>query len=194
MKIAISGAQSTGKTTILDKLKEIPELSKTFIFLSEITREVKQRGFEINEFGDNTTQLLILNSHLDRFYKYKDVILDRCILDGVVYTKYLYLYGFVDKWVVDYAEQLFIKLIHEYDIIFYIIPEIGITNDGVRSCDMLFRKRIIDIFNYYIQDCNNISYIKGSVVDRVTEINNTIKEKIEINKKIEDNIKYIRSK
>ena len=85
MIISFTGAQSTGKSTLLDKCKE--EFGDKFVYFPEITRQIKSEcGVAINEAGDNTTQILIVSEHIKNILKAskQDSILDRCILDGLV--------------------------------------------------------------------------------------------------------------
>ena len=49
MKIAFTGAHSTGKTTLLNYLKKDPELATDFEFVDEITRRMVKKGLKINE-------------------------------------------------------------------------------------------------------------------------------------------------
>jgi len=173
MKIAFTGAQSTGKTTLLNKLKEDSNYVR-FTYIDEITRRMTQHGLQINEGGDDMTQLLIMNSHLKNILK-QDVIMDRCVLDGVVYTRYLHNRGQVSDWVMDYAEKVFQLIIEEYDIIFYLHPEFSIHDDGVRSVDIDFRNDIVKIFNQYILECEiPVIRVTGTVEERI----NKVKEKV----------------
>jgi nicotinamide riboside kinase len=170
MKIAITGAQSTGKTTLLNALKS--EFSNTHlpIFLDEVTRKVREYGVSINEDGGNMTQVLIMNSHVENIL-HEDSIMDRCALDGVVYTRWMYNKGLGEEWVMDYAERVFTLLIEKYDKIFYLIPEFDIEDDGVRSTDIDFRNEIVTIFNEYIIECEiPVIQLTGSVDNRVSLI------------------------
>ena len=166
MKVAITGAQSTGKTTLLNALKS--EFSNTHlpIFLDEVTRKVREYGVSINEDGGNMTQVLIMNSHVENIL-HEDSIMDRC----VVYTRWMYNKGLVEEWVMDYAERVFTLLIEKYDKIFYLIPEFDIEDDGVRSTDIDFRNEIVTIFNEYIIECEiPVIQLTGSVDNRVSLI------------------------
>ena len=172
MKIAITGAQSTGKTTLLNALKEYvssyDDILYDPIFLDEVTRKVKERGFHINEDGDNMTQVLIMNSHVENIL-HEDSVMDRCALDGVVYTRWMYNKGLVEDWVMDYAERVFSLLIEKYDTIFYLVPEFDIEDDGIRSTDIDFRNEIVTIFNEYIVECEiPVIQLTGSVDNRVS--------------------------
>jgi len=176
MKIAFTGAQSTGKTTLLTELKSVAPYSYTYTYIDEITRRMIKRGVQINEGGDDVTQLLIMNSHLKNVLS-DNVIMDRCALDGVVYTRYLYNRGQVSEWVMDYAEKVFQLIIEKYDHIFYLQPEFAIQHDGVRSTDEGFRDQIAKLFSEYILECEvPVVHLTGAVQDRLTQIKEVINE------------------
>lgn len=176
MKIAFTGAQSTGKTTLLEALKQNEKLRYEYEFIDEITRRMIKKGLKINEEGSETTQLLIINEHIKNLL-YPNVIMDRCILDGVVYTRWLYEKGNVDRWVWDYAHKVFEKYKERYDYVFYLVPEFDIVDDGVRSTDAAFRNEIADLFESYIDISGNLNIIPltGSVEERLNRIYKTLK-------------------
>ena len=64
MKVSFTGAQSTGKTTLLEAIKQNEEFRYKYEFIDEITRRMIKKGLKINEEGGNTTQLLIMNEHI----------------------------------------------------------------------------------------------------------------------------------
>ena len=175
MKIAFTGAQSTGKTTLLNRLKHDPMFNLEFEFIDEITRRMTKKGLKINEGGDDMTQLLIMNSHIKNSL-IDNVIVDRCVLDGLVYTDWMCRKGKVQQWVLEYADNVFKMLIGRYDHIFYLVPEFGIEDDGVRSTDIDFRNEIVILFEKYIKAWD-IPVIKltGTVEQRLNKIKETIK-------------------
>jgi nicotinamide riboside kinase len=175
MKIAFTGAQSTGKTTLLNKLREDSNYWK-YTFIDEITRSVVDAGVEINEGGTDKTQMLIMQAHLVNSMV-PDTVMDRCALDGVVYTRYLYNRGQISTDVMDGAEQVFQSVINEYDYIFYLIPEFDIKDDGVRSIDNDFRNQIVKLFDQYILECEvPVIRITGSLEERIKQIEEKINE------------------
>ena len=176
MKIAFTGAQSTGKTTLLKELKRDPELSLKYDFRDEITRRMQKKGLSINEGGNDITQLLIMNSHIKNTL-IDNVIMDRCVLDGLVYTDWMCRKGKVQQWVIEYADNVFKMLIDRYDYIFYLVPEFDIEDDGVRSTDITFRNEIVILFEKYIKAWQ-IPVIKltGTVEQRLNKIKETINE------------------
>tara|TARA_B100001093_G_scaffold104826_1_gene97081 strand:- start:1009 stop:1542 length:534 start_codon:yes stop_codon:yes gene_type:complete len=174
MKIAFTGAQSTGKTTVMDKLGLFYPYAHKFKFLREITRDIAKLNLEINESGGDSTQLLIMSKHLENIYK-DDIVMDRCSLDGIVYTRYLFERGQISEWVMDFAERIFQMTIQEYDYIFYLSPEFDIADDGVRSTDRDFRNQIVKLFERYILECDiPVIHISGSREDRVNKVRQTI--------------------
>ena len=176
MKIAFTGAQSTGKTTLLKELKRDPDLSLKYDFRDEITRRMQKKGLSINEGGNDITQLLIMNSHIKNSL-IDNVIMDRCVLDGLVYTDWMYRKSKVQQWVIEYADNVFKMLIDRYDHIFSLAPEFDIEDDGVRSTDIDFRNEIVILFEKYIKAWN-IPVIKltGTVEQRLNKIKETINE------------------
>ncbi len=173
MIVSFTGAQSTGKTTLLNELKKWKEL-EGYIFVDEITRNVSKLGMNINEKGDDATQTAIMNAHIENLKKGDNLILDRCSLDGVVYTHYLYSHGRVSKDTFEYARQVFVETCLKYDKIFYLKPEFDIVDDGVRSNSVQFRDEIASIFERYIAEFNlrkwNVVELSGSVEERLKAI------------------------
>lgn len=169
MLISFSGAQSTGKTTLLNKLKEDKNLSN-YKFIDEITRNIQRKGYKINEMGDSETQKLIMDSHLENS-EFENAILDRCSLDGLCYTEYLYNKGNISEDVMNYTRDVFEKTIKKYDIIFYLKPEFEIVNDNVRSTDKEFQNEIVKLFDKNIEKYNiNVIQLTGSIEERLETI------------------------
>ena len=181
MIISFTGAQSTGKTTLLNSIKDLnPYLDS----IDEVTRRIKRDyNLPINEDGGDITQTMIMSDHIANiFRKYdSDVIFDRCALDGVVYTQWLYNKGKVSKEVLQWAKKIYNTLIDKYDAIFVTSPDdVPLVDDGERSVDIDFREEIIDIFNMYIDDIKiysrevNMFVVEGSVEERMKYIKNVL--------------------
>ena len=86
-KYYFTGAQGTGKTTLLNKVKVFyPD----YIFITEIVRNLnKTKNIKINELGDETSQIIIFNTYLEILLTQDMYISDRSLIDVVSYTKYL---------------------------------------------------------------------------------------------------------
>ena len=169
MLIAFTGTQSTGKTTLLNKLREDKDF-EGFTFIDEITRNVGKAGMKINENGTDATQIAIMNAHVANSYK-DNAIMDRCALDGVVYTEWLYNEGKVTENTYKYAENIYRSLINKYDYIFYLEPEFALVDDGVRSANIEFRDMILELFRKRIaKDRVKVVQLTGSVEERVSQL------------------------
>lgn len=180
MIVSFSGAQSTGKTTLLNHLRE---KNCHIAFVPEVTRLVKRTyNLPINEDGSDVTQLMIMTEHLRNAFMFSDnqhVILDRCALDGLVYTQWLYNEGKVDISTLKVAHTIYNQIISRYDLIFYTSPDdVLLTDDGERSIDEKFRHGIIEIFKGHVATYPNIITLRGTVEERLK----TIKKEIESRK------------
>ena len=171
VRVAFSGAQSTGKTTLLNALRESADF-KDSKFWDEITRQIKEQGFEINEQGTDATQLKIMQEHKRRVQANDSglVIFDRCSLDGLVYTQYLYNRGQLTKETLDEATRVFEETISSWDAIFFLRPEFEIVDDGVRSVNVEFHRNIVFLFDHFIEKYNlQVIRLTGSVEERVNQ-------------------------
>ena len=176
MIVGITGSQSTGKSTLFNLIRS-DDRFRRFNHVSGITRNLKETlKLSINEDGDDITQLAILNSHLQNYLKYRnsDLLCDRCILDGLVYTTYLYYNKKVSEEVVNYAEFLTNKLVNKIDIIYYTELDVPLVDDGIRSVNNEFREMIGNLFEEAIDHYKlNVVRLKGSVEERKKIIYNT---------------------
>jgi nicotinamide riboside kinase len=170
MKIGITGAQSVGKTTLLNALRS-EKLFKDYVVCDEVTRRVKGYGLPINEEGTDITQRLIMNEHIVNVFMYGNMLTDRTALDGLVYSAYLYNKNQISANTLKYVREVFNKVWHSYDYVFYIEPEFEIVDDGVRSINKQFRDEIAELFEYVIEKENlSMLRVKGSVRNRVNTI------------------------
>lgn len=186
MLIGFTGAQCTGKSTLLNLLKD-QLTEREWKFVPEVTRKVMRTGLSINEDGDNLTQLFILSEHLRNHVvsESEQWVLDRCILDGYVFTRWLWQQGSVEKWVLDHANNLLSMLGERLDHILYTEPDdIPIENDGERSVNVDFRNDIINIYEEIMSSTmmtpgrdtwrKKVVRLTGTVEERMETINKTI--------------------
>ncbi len=186
MIFSFTGAQCTGKTTLLKHLyKENGDYP--FTFIPEVTRLVsREYNMPINEGGGDLTQMLIMTEHVRNIYKNRadhlirgiHQIFDRCALDGIVYSLWLLQEGKIGRACYDACELIWKNLKNKYDVILYTCPDdVKLVDDGERSVDKRFREQIINIFNIYLEwrdfDAEVIE-LKGSVKDRLKTIRSTL--------------------
>ena len=181
-----TGAQGTGKTTILN---EVVSEYKDMEVITNVVRNLYNKGdIKINKKGNGKTQQLIYDTlkHkcIDYLYNscYEDFntgcICDRSLVDVVAYTKYLYERGKASKS--SYEEQL--KDLKEWVIYhrhgckyIYIPIEFPAVVDGVRDIDEEYRKEIDENIKWLLRECNIDYYIlEGSVEERVEMMKNII--------------------
>jgi GTPase SAR1 family protein len=174
MKIAITGAQSVGKTTLLNALRSEKAL-RGFSICDEVTRRVKSYGLPINESGTAVTQRLIMHEHIVNVFMHEDMVTDRTALDGLVYSSYLFKKGNIDAGTMKYVRSVFNKVWPVYNHVFYISPEFDIVDDGERSVNISFRDEIVELFETIIEkEKLSVTRIKGSVRERVGTIINIL--------------------
>ena len=178
MIVSFTGAQSTGKTTLLNILKE---KNKDIKFVDEVTRRIKRDyNLPINEDGNNLTQFMIMADHISNMYRKYDgelVILDRCVVDGLVYTQWLFNNRKVNSAMNDIAVDIYNSLYDKYDIIFYTDPaDVELVDDGERSADKKFRDDIINSFEHIIKELNNVVVLSGKVEERLDIVKKTFEK------------------
>lgn len=173
MLISFSGAQSTGKSTLLGMWQEIKPV---WDYIPEVTRLVKREyDLPINEDGTDLTQTMIMSEHLRNAFinRTKHAILDRCSLDGLVYTHWLCDKGKVSMGTYSHARYVFDNTIQKYDLILYTSPEdVPVVDDGERSINVKFREEIINLFEQYLRNIpgQKVLRVKGTVIQRVEQI------------------------
>ncbi len=122
MKIAVIGAQCTGKSTYIeDFISNWSSYSKCSI--SKYSDQVKEKGLTLNESGTEASQKQILSSLADQVIytsKENNTIFDRSVLDNLVYTMWLNANSRVSD---DFVRET-IKVVKEtlvfYDILFFL--------------------------------------------------------------------------
>lgn len=176
MRVGISGAQSVGKTTLLNALRS-EKCFKDYAVRNEVTRSVKALGVHINEHGSDISQQLIMKEHIYNLVMFDDMVTDRTALDGIVYTHWLWADGKVSDECMQQCKDVFNKINDMYDYMFYIRPEFPIENDGVRSSSQQWQDEIVLLFDMYIKEYDlKVINVSGSVRERVNTILKTIGE------------------
>jgi len=180
-KVAICGAHSQGKTTLVKALKDDHFLDdQYFSFRTNLTRGLKELNVPINERGTSLTQYLVMARHLEYALTPGNWILDRGALDGIAYTSFFYEKEQVSKEVYQAALVIYESLLKTYDKIFYVVPELELKDDGERSINREFFDGVVKQFDFYIKHhsmpTDKLVYVMGSVEDRFKIITDTIKK------------------
>lgn len=170
IRIAISGAQCSGKTTLINLMKK-HSYFKNFDFIESFSNKIAKTSKKHSENTNLATQLQMLYHSVNAL---KDIntsaIHDRCILDVIVYTG-------IDK---DIDLKLFtdslIKYYKQFDFIFVLDSEnIPLESNGIRSIDPEFRSKINNIFKKV--DLENVVHLDSKLDpdSRILKIIETLK-------------------
>lgn len=169
MRIGISGAQCTGKTTLLKAISTDPDFK--IPVLKEIVRSLMASGVKINREADHVSQMTILEKHYKNALTYDNFFSDRCSLDAFVYAIHGYINGkftLREHWE---HELLFTKTLPYYNHIFLLSPLGFVEKDGVRDADTLYQGEIHDLF---IMVCKNYkiksTHLTGTIDERLLKI------------------------
>lgn len=154
MKIAVSGAQNTGKSTYIKDF-----LAKWTMYESpknSYRSLLKEKNLEHSKKGTEESQKIILDNLVDQAIESskKDfVILDRCILDNLAYSSWLNLNGKVSEKFLDESRILVRETLKLFDIIFFLpitkTSPIEIENNNSRDTDPTYREEIDIIFKAF---------------------------------------------
>jgi hypothetical protein len=185
MKIAVCGTSCVGKSTYI---KNFCETWKNFSFPEKTYRNlIKEKNLNHSSNGDEESQRLILNSLVDQaieFSKKDNIIFDRCVLDNMVYTSWLFLKEKVSEKFLEETRILVRETLKLYDIIFFIpltkVSPVEMTENELRDNDPLYREEIDNIFKSFVQsyhksegkifpseDCPAVIEIFGSPEERI---------------------------
>lgn len=180
MKIALTGAHGTGKSTLAIFLKaEINKLSKTASITPEVPRMICETVNDKEYFrrGRNSLlkQSLILLGQLvieEQFRKNGEIqICDRTLFDHWAYSLNLFGTEIKEGHYTEIYEKFISQHCKSYDKIFYLPIEFKPLDDGTREGDELFQVEI-DTLITGLYKKHNISYqtITGSVENRCRTI------------------------
>jgi len=188
MRIAFIGAQGTGKTTLINSLKDNKNFPPDFHVHEEVVRSlIKTRGIKINREGTNFSQDLVsithLNNAMESYYNYPNSLFDRCIIDS-------HAYGLtcksVDSKSIDFSRHMIDVIFKNYpfDLLIYVPPyDDFLKEDGVRDTDSKYQQEVDQnmenlikcVEEDYAVDILRISTI--GINERVNEIISYIEEK-----------------
>ena len=168
--IAFTGPGCSGKTTLIKRLDFSKFLKGEIYHINSHTRELKHKGFPINSEGSDDTQIMITLKHFENIKNDlgTNCIFDRCVLDGFVYTKWLWRKDQVSNYVKEFAEGVYMNNIQKYNIVFYCTPDFKYTKDKDRDSNKQDIEIIKAIYDEEITILENILYTKDTRIIRLT--------------------------
>lgn len=170
-RIVFTGAQGTGKTTLLNVFKE-----KNYDVITEVVRNLStNKKVKINKDGDEKSQKVIFKEYSNLLSKlsFDGYISDRCLVDVVAYTKYLAEHGKVSMKLFEKQMKDLKKFVEATpDIIYCYFPiEFPVEDDGTRDTDEEYRKEIDNNIQEILNTMGIVSIrMTGSVEDRVKKM------------------------
>jgi len=164
MRIAISGCQNTGKSTLVENfIKQWPVYKRPEKTYRDI---IKEQNVKLNKEGDRDSQRAVLNALVDEIQSAcatddKHIIFDRCTFDNIAYTLWHYAKdtpGFTREYIAD-SQSIAALTLKYLDIIFYvpIRKEIPLKSREGRDIDSTYREEVDNIFDALVT-----SYEKNS--------------------------------
>lgn len=195
MRIAISGAQNTGKSTLIKDFMTVWPMYET---PGKSYRDILiDQKLPHSTNTSRQTQLTILKymtSLQQNFKQGANVIFDRCPTDCLVYTLWAYEKGLgdIDDAFVSFVIKETKESLRNLDIIFYVPASdssIAVVSDGFRDTDLQYRSEIDalfqSLFDQYSKqndlffpknDTPAIINVSGSRQQRLVEIGKYINE------------------
>ena len=170
MKIGLCGTMSVGKTTLVNRLKELNQF-KGYEFATERSEYLMNLGIPLNTDSTLNGQTVFLAERVAELMK-ENVITDRTILDVIAFTNLAKSIDIKDK---EYFEDYARVFVGQYDYIFYISPEGTVMEDnGIRETDLEYRdlidQAIIKAMNTFGHRCKNVNILKGSTDERIEQM------------------------
>ena len=170
MKIGFCGTMSVGKTTLVNALKELPEF-KDYVTRTERSKELMAMGIPLNTDSTLKGQTVFLAERASELMQ-ENIITDRTVIDVMAFAQASKSMDWTDKEAF-YAYAM--RLIKEYDYIFYISPEgVEIEDNGVRETDAEYRDTIDVIIRLILSQqkhrIQNYGILEGFTEERINQL------------------------
>jgi nicotinamide riboside kinase len=173
MRIAITGAHSTGKTTLIDRFSELYPAKRLHV-IRGVARGVIARGFLMGKASTVDGWINYIGDQLraerqSNLASFDLLFSDRTVLDALGYAlaNRNMLKQEIPGYFVDMLLEIALRQTQFYDLYAFIPIEFPMTPDGVRDEDEAYRSRVSDEIHGVLA-AHNINYVKlkGSVDGR----------------------------
>lgn len=166
-KIAITGAQCTGKTTLVNALGDEMEWD----VVPELARIAVKKGYKLNGDADYSTQHYLIRAQMEweRERDGHNMVCDRSTLDALAHSIHMYCEGKLREGELRTLANLALPWAHTYDLHVLTVPgDCPMVDDGLRSTDVDFQNTIYRLCRHLLARYN-IPFItvRGSVDERV---------------------------
>lgn len=171
MKIALTGAQGTGKTTLANQIKtEFPEMK----MLPEAARLALEAGYKLDQTATIETELWLILKQIELEQTQGSWVADRCAIDLLAYIHYLFP---KEEGLIEVSVKTLEPLISKYDLII-LLPsgQFPIEADGVRFVNQEFQEQIDKRVRYILEKTGaKFVEITGSPEERLNKVKELIK-------------------
>lgn len=176
MIISISGTHCTGKSTLVELLKNDPTF-KDAIFLKSSGRALAKANprIKVNEDGDFFTQFYQMTRDCQQLLEVMDkplVVCDRSYIDTLVYSQYLHEKGKLSIYQMDLLKGMALMmdaLVH-FDKVFLLKPSFDLKEEENRSMNVDFQKDVYNMFDELQIQESNWEYLPNETELRIQRI------------------------
>jgi nicotinamide riboside kinase len=179
MIYTLTGTHSTGKSTLLGKLKEIyPNFHFNDSSTREVTSKEERRLEDISDDSQNRLFKAIEIKELEllQVSKILPTFMDRSFVDFTAYTLAFNKQGKISDTFAAIMQYECEKRLstNQYDLIFYLPIEFDIVDDGIRSIDKELQRLVdTEIKGLLLNQTNTIT-LSGNIDERLKQISNCI--------------------
>ena len=171
MKIAITGAQGVGKTTLAQQIKKnCPD----FKILPDVARLAKEAGYNLDQTATPETEFWIINKQIELENIDSKWVTDRCSIDLLAYIHHLFA---EESDLIEFATKTLVPRFGNYDLVLYLPSgEFAIEDDGIRTTDIKFQQAIDRRIRNILEE-HKIPFVEiiGSPKERFAKVKNLFK-------------------
>lgn len=182
MRVGFTGAQGTGKTTLL---RAVEKSDLGFTIVPSTARTAADAGFLVNRDADPMSQLVTTVGRVateDRLFRQTGhTISDRTPLDSLAYTLYqgANVWGNlpeVNEYYMDISVSLVLEHMYKYDYIIYFPPLWAPKADGLRDTDIEYQRQIDALIRSLLEmhDIPFWTVPRGNTSERLNWLRRTI--------------------
>jgi len=178
MRVGFSGVRGVGKTTLIEATnwdRFVPESFHFFVEKRSI-EEFTDMGVPLYEMGGDFTHLFMAYHHVYLHGTNDNFASDWTIWDVLAMSNLAYEQSRISYGIKNKVEDIFHILISQYDIVFYIPPEYGFSEEIGTSNNKEFSNDLERHFLRTKDDVPNLRVLSGSVLEITEQIGKTISE------------------
>lgn len=165
LKIAFTGSHCTGKTTLLNDIKNALPSEIIVNSVTEVARKIIEKGYPLNMDATIDSYVHYINDQLEeeknKMNKCDVFISDRTLLDPVAYAMVNSKLPrpYIPQYFIDMMKNVWLMEKGNYDFYVYFPVEFDLEMDGIRPFDENYRREVDETIEVLLKE-NGIKYIK----------------------------------